>query len=85
MTPIRTAIRVEGIVQGVGFRPYVYALATGLGLGGFVGNVVMGVIFCWLYSRWRRVAPLAIEHTPIDTVAFVGYVLLAGHVSWLPT
>ncbi|HJY96118.1 MAG TPA: carbamoyltransferase HypF, partial [Streptosporangiaceae bacterium] len=43
MTPVRTAIRVEGIVQGVGFRPYVYTLATGLGLGGFVGNDVDGV------------------------------------------
>jgi hydrogenase maturation protein HypF len=43
MTPVRTAIRVEGIVQGVGFRPFVYALATGLGLSGFVGNDVDGV------------------------------------------
>src|ERR1700722_13962078 len=43
MTPVRTAIRVEGIVQGVGFRPFVYSLATGLGLSGFVGNDVDGV------------------------------------------
>ena len=41
--PIRTAIRIEGIVQGVGFRPFVYTLATGLGLSGFVGNDVDGV------------------------------------------
>ena len=41
--PVRTAIRVEGIVQGVGFRPFVYTLATGLGLSGFVGNDVDGV------------------------------------------
>ena len=40
---IRTAIRVEGIVQGVGFRPFVYTLATDLGLSGFVGNDVDGV------------------------------------------
>jgi hydrogenase maturation protein HypF len=40
---VRTAIRVEGIVQGVGFRPFVYAVATGLGLSGFVGNDVDGV------------------------------------------
>jgi hydrogenase maturation protein HypF len=40
---IRTAVRVEGIVQGVGFRPFVYSLATGLGLGGLVGNDADGV------------------------------------------
>ena len=43
VTVIRTALRVEGIVQGVGFRPFVYSLATGLGLGGLVGNDVDGV------------------------------------------
>jgi hydrogenase maturation protein HypF len=40
---VRTAIRVEGIVQGVGFRPFVYSLATELGLGGLVGNDADGV------------------------------------------
>ncbi len=34
---------MEGIVQGVGFRPFVYALATRLGLSGLVGNDVDGV------------------------------------------
>jgi hydrogenase maturation protein HypF len=34
---------VEGVVQGVGFRPFVYALATRLGLSGHVGNDADGV------------------------------------------
>jgi membrane protease YdiL (CAAX protease family) len=55
------------------------------GFGGFVGNFVMGVIFARLYRRWGRVMPLLVAHGLIDTTAFVGYVLLAGHVSWLPT
>jgi hydrogenase maturation protein HypF len=37
------AIRVEGIVQGVGFRPFAYQLATRLGLHGLVGNDADGV------------------------------------------
>ena len=43
MHTIRTEVRVEGVVQGVGFRPFVYALATGLGLTGLVGNDLDGV------------------------------------------
>jgi hydrogenase maturation protein HypF len=34
----RRAIVVRGIVQGVGFRPFVFNLAARLGLGGFVRN-----------------------------------------------
>ncbi|MER8187803.1 CPBP family intramembrane glutamic endopeptidase [Kitasatospora sp. NPDC094015] len=55
------------------------------GIGGLVGNMVMGAVFCLLYRRWGRVMPFVVAHALIDTVAFVGYALLAGHVGWLPT
>ncbi|MDW7773963.1 MAG: carbamoyltransferase HypF [Desulfobulbaceae bacterium] len=39
-----TEIRVNGIVQGVGFRPFVYRLATQHGLVGFITNNSSGVV-----------------------------------------
>ncbi|GAA2922386.1 type II CAAX endopeptidase family protein [Kitasatospora cinereorecta] len=55
------------------------------GIGGFIGNVVMGVVFVLLYRRWGRVGPLVVAHALLDMGAFVGYALLAGKVDWLPT
>ncbi|MFL9653918.1 CPBP family intramembrane glutamic endopeptidase [Streptomyces sp. PB17] len=55
------------------------------GIGGFVGNMVMGVVFVLLYRRWGRVGPLVVAHSLLDIGAFVGYGLLAGKVDWLPT
>ena len=39
----RRQIEVSGIVQGVGFRPYVYRLATGRKLCGTIRNTAAGV------------------------------------------
>lgn len=55
------------------------------GIGGFLGNMAMGVVFVLLYRRWGRVGPLVAAHALLDIGAFVGYALLAGKVGWLPT
>src|ERR1700751_1030560 len=39
----RRRIRLRGIVQGVGFRPFVYNLAQHIGVGGFVLNSSAGL------------------------------------------
>jgi hydrogenase maturation protein HypF len=40
----RRSIRIEGIVQGVGFRPFVYQLARRQGITGWVRNDSRGVL-----------------------------------------
>jgi hydrogenase maturation protein HypF len=40
---VRRAVLVCGVVQGVGFRPFVYRLALEEGLAGFIGNDTDGV------------------------------------------
>ncbi len=42
-TKHRIAYHIEGIVQGVGFRPFIYTLALRYGLKGFVLNNALGV------------------------------------------
>ncbi|MHB1710732.1 MAG: carbamoyltransferase HypF [Acidimicrobiales bacterium] len=42
--PVRHRIRVVGVVQGVGFRPFVQRLANELSLVGHVGNDTEGVL-----------------------------------------
>jgi membrane protease YdiL (CAAX protease family) len=54
------------------------------GLGGFVGNVVMGCVFGRVWQRTNRLWALVGAHTLIDVVAFLGYAALSGKVGWLP-
>jgi membrane protease YdiL (CAAX protease family) len=58
-----------------------YHLYQGFGAG--LGNLVMGLVFGYAWQRTGRLWPLVIAHSLIDTVAFVGYALLAGHLRWL--
>jgi len=51
------------------------------GIGPFVGNALMGVVFGWCYLRWGRVMPLVIAHWVLDIASFVGYPLA---VLWWP-
>jgi membrane protease YdiL (CAAX protease family) len=43
------------------------------GFGAFIGNVAMGILFGWLYTRTGRVLPLVIAHIVIDSAIFIGY------------
>jgi membrane protease YdiL (CAAX protease family) len=72
---VPAAIAVSALVRGT------YHLYQGF--GGFVGNVVMGVVFALVWRRTRRVGPLVVAHTLIDVVAFIGYAMLKGRVGWL--
>jgi membrane protease YdiL (CAAX protease family) len=54
------------------------------GLGGFVGNIVMGLVFGRVWQRTNRLWMLVGAHTLIDVVAFLGYAALSGRVGWLP-
>jgi len=52
------------------------------GIGPFVGNVAMGVVFGWCYARWGRTVPLVITHWMLDIISFVGYPLA---LAWWPS
>ncbi|GAY15889.1 CPBP family intramembrane glutamic endopeptidase [Mycobacterium sp. shizuoka-1] len=69
------AILTSSVLRGL------YHLYQGFGAG--LGNLVMGLVFGYAWCRTGRLWPLVIAHGVIDTVAFVGYIALAGHLGWL--
>jgi hydrogenase maturation protein HypF len=87
MTRVRRRIRAEGVVQGVGFRPFVHALAVRLGLDGLVGNDAAGVFIevegedgsvdRFLERLVREAPPLAViewvEAEPVEPTGTRGF------------
>ena len=80
---LRARARVEGTVQGVGFRPYVYRLARDERLGGWVRNDERGVVLevegapdaveRFLARLPREAPPLAaVEHVRSCTLGCLG-------------
>lgn len=74
VTPV-AAVLASSLLRGA------YHLYQGFSAG--LGNLVMGLIFGWLYLRTGRLWPLIVAHAVIDAVAFVGYALAADHLTWL--
>ena len=70
------ALLVSSLLRGA------YHLYQGFSAG--LGNIVMGLVFAYVWQRTGRLWPLIIAHGIIDTVAYVGYALAAGHLGWLP-
>ncbi|WP_280502912.1 CPBP family intramembrane glutamic endopeptidase [Nocardia farcinica] len=80
-------------LRALGWSPNSALLASALlrgsyhlyqGIGGGLGNVVMGLIFGRYWQRTNKLWPLVIAHALIDAVAYLGYVALRGRVGWLP-
>ncbi|MFF0065413.1 carbamoyltransferase HypF [Streptomyces sp. NPDC005279] len=88
----RRRVTVRGVVQGVGFRPFLYTLATGLDLVGHVTNTGEGVVaevegppadlvlFCDRISA--DAPPLAIvesvDHQEVPTTGGEGFTIAAS-------
>lgn len=55
------------------------------GFGGFIGNLVMGLVFGWLFLTVlkRRVMPLVVTHSLLDIFAFLGAGLLPTLMGWI--
>jgi hydrogenase maturation protein HypF len=89
---VRRHVRVEGIVQGVGFRPFVHGLATRLGVTGRVGNDVHGVFLeiegtrtqveAFLTGLVEQAPPLAeieqVTHTPATPTGVDDFTIVAS-------
>ena len=76
----RRSIAVEGVVQGVGFRPFVHGLASRLGLGGFVCNRAGGVLI--EVEGESQALERFLEGVDVVTYEFSGNKNVATPVTW---
>jgi len=74
---VRRQIEVSGIVQGVGFRPYVYRLATGRHLRGTIHNTSAGVTI-EIQGPAETVQDF-VEHLPAEAPPLARITSLAVH------
>jgi hydrogenase maturation protein HypF len=83
MGKVRAKVRIEGIVQGVGFRPFVYALAQRQALTGWVLNDEKGVqievegdearVTAFLSGLASPPVLAVVESTRVDYLPLAGY------------
>ncbi|WBP92895.1 CPBP family intramembrane metalloprotease [Mycolicibacterium neoaurum] len=69
------ALVISALLRGT------YHLYQGYSAG--LGNIVMGLVFGYVWLRTGRPWPLIVAHGLIDAVAFVGYSLAADELDWL--
>ena len=69
------ALVISALLRGT------YHLYQGYSAG--LGNIVMGLVFGYVWLRTGRLWPLIVAHGLIDAVAFVGYSLAADELDWL--
>src|SRR5262249_14171965 len=50
------------------------------GWGGFVGNLLLGIVFGAIVLRWRRTWPLIVAHTLLDLGAGLLYIAFRSHL-----
>ncbi|RKQ34230.1 CPBP family intramembrane metalloprotease [Kocuria tytonis] len=74
-------------MRGLGRRWWTIAVVSAVvrasyhlyqGFGPALGNLVMGLVFVWVYRRGGRLMPLLVAHALLDTVGFLAPQLLAG-------
>jgi membrane protease YdiL (CAAX protease family) len=68
----RRSVAASGLLRGA------YHLYQGF--GGFAGNLVMGLLFAWIFTRTRRAWPFVVAHFLLDVGAGVGFILFRRHL-----